>query len=632
MAIYHFTVKPISRLKGRSATASAAYRFGVKIFCQRSGDVHDYTRRSGVESIEMTLPRNAPEWANNRAELWNSVEQHETRKNSTVAREFEVSLPKVLDSTQRRELVRAFATELATRHGIAVDSAIHTPGREGDDRNYHAHILTSTRRLGPDGFGEKVRELDSQIAGPKEIERWRERWADLTNKALERAGQSARVDHRSLVAQRLEALASGDMAKAEALDREPTRHLGPVATDDLRRFNRMKKPELATDRAREHLEIIADNAERQSLLRQVRQLREVREVVEWGIEPEPESHAFELARRWAGKRMERAMRAPEPAPAAEPELEAMRAPAEPELEAMRAPAAEPELERVPEPAVPDLTQEKTHERSPNHPAEHGRAPFTIAKMPRLWACASIYDSERRRRQQRSGIAYDDPASTRIQGSAGKRAGSARKSLLQSSAHVDIRQQKKIRPDGLQQVQVRGSSSTIFSSSSTVSTVVETALDDLERMRPEPEQASVELEAMPEPSAELEAMPEPSAELEAMPEPAVELEAMPEPAVEQGMFATLRAQFRRIISIFGAKPIGDKPAMQVPESAEPALERAIAPPEPAVELEAIRVSAAELGLEPLLTAQAAATRLTGLEAATRRPPVDDDNDNDLGQKM
>ena len=314
MAIYHLSVKPISRSAGRSATASAAYRSGVEIVDERSGEVHDYTRRSGVESIEMTLPSNAPEWANDRSKLWNAVEKSETRKNSTVAREFEVSLPDGLNPTQRRELVREFATELATRHGVAVDAAIHTPGREGDNRNHHAHVLTSTRRLGPDGFGEKARELDSQITGPKEVEHWRERWANLTNKALERAGQEARVDHRSLVAQRIEALALGDLARADVLDREPTRHLGPVPTDDLRQYERKKKPEVQTDRAREHLKIKAENAERQSLLQRLREVGEVvRNRIEWGIEQAGKrfdaitagmENARELAKKWAEKQLE----------------------------------------------------------------------------------------------------------------------------------------------------------------------------------------------------------------------------------------------------------------------------------------------------------------------------------------
>ena len=314
MAIYHLSVKPISRSAGRSATASAAYRSGVEIVDERSGEVHDYTRRSGVESVEITLPSNAPDWAKDRSKLWNAVEKSEIRKNSTVAREFEVSLPDGLNSEQRRQLVREFATELATRHGVAVDAAIHTPGKEGDNRNHHAHVLTSTRRLGPDGFGEKARELDSQITGPKEVEHWRERWGTLTNKALERAGQEARVDHRSLVAQRIEALALGDLARADVLDREPTRHLGPMPTDDLRQYERKKKPEVQTDRAREHLKIKAENAERQSLLQRLREVGEVvRNRIEWGIEQASKrfdaitagmENAREQAKKWAEKQLE----------------------------------------------------------------------------------------------------------------------------------------------------------------------------------------------------------------------------------------------------------------------------------------------------------------------------------------
>jgi hypothetical protein len=78
------------------------------------------------------------------------------------------------------ELVREFAGELVKRRALAVDVSIHEPGKEGDHRNHHAHILCSTRRLGAEGFTEKSRELDDRKSG--EVEKWRTRWAELCNR------------------------------------------------------------------------------------------------------------------------------------------------------------------------------------------------------------------------------------------------------------------------------------------------------------------------------------------------------------------------------------------------------------------------------------------------------------------
>jgi hypothetical protein len=221
VAIYHLSVKTVSRSAGRSATAAAAYRAGVKITDERTGEIHDYTRKGGVESADIVLPDGAPEWAADRVALWNAAEQAETRKNSTVAREFEIALPEELSPAERRLLALDLAREIVERHGCAADVAIHAPGKGGDNRNHHAHILLSTRRLGPGGFTEKTRELDDKKSGPEIVTEWRERWAALTNERLQERGIDARVDHRSL--------------EAQGIDRVPTRHLGPAATGFERR-------------------------------------------------------------------------------------------------------------------------------------------------------------------------------------------------------------------------------------------------------------------------------------------------------------------------------------------------------------------------------------------------------------
>ena len=221
MAIYHLSVKPISRTDGRSATAAAAYRAAIQISDARTGKLHDYRRKQGVVSAVLLVPEVAPKWAHDRSQVWNAAEMAETRKNATVAREFEIALPAELNDLQRQQLAHEFAQELVNQHGCIADVAIHQPSGGGDQRNHHAHILLSTRRLGPEGFTDKTRELDDYSSGPKWVHKWRERYAQLQNRYLQQAGCEVRVDHRSYQNQGVDAL--------------PSCHLGPSATAYERR-------------------------------------------------------------------------------------------------------------------------------------------------------------------------------------------------------------------------------------------------------------------------------------------------------------------------------------------------------------------------------------------------------------
>ena len=243
MASYHLSVKTIKRSAGRSATAAAAYRVGERIECQREGRVHDYTRKQGIEETFILAPKDAPDWATDRSRLWNEVEASETRRNSVTAREWELALPSEISAEDRSQITRDFAQELVSRYGVAVDVAIHSPHREGDQRNHHAHVLTSTRKLEAEGFTAKTRVLDSAKTGGVEIEQMRGLWAELQNRALERAGEVERVDHRSLEAQREAALERGDTLSAEELDRDPELKLGPAANSMERRAKAMAERE-----------------------------------------------------------------------------------------------------------------------------------------------------------------------------------------------------------------------------------------------------------------------------------------------------------------------------------------------------------------------------------------------------
>lgn len=219
MASFHLSVKTVSRSAGRSATAAAAYRAGERIADQRTGLVHDYTRKGGVNLAQIVLPPDAPEWAGDRSKLWNAAESAENRKNSVVAREFEVALPAELPAKWREALALDFARELSQEHKVAADVSVHEPNREGDQRNHHAHILLTTRRLTADGLAGKTRELDDRSTG--KVGQWRERWAELQNERLRDFGRDERVDHRSL--------------KAQGKDRPAEVHLGPKASAMERR-------------------------------------------------------------------------------------------------------------------------------------------------------------------------------------------------------------------------------------------------------------------------------------------------------------------------------------------------------------------------------------------------------------
>jgi ATP-dependent exoDNAse (exonuclease V) alpha subunit len=233
MAIYHLSVKPVSRAGGRSATAAAAYRSAEKIHDQTTNQTFDYTRKRGVEHAEIVLPTEAARrdinWARDRQALWNAAEAAENRSNSRVAREYELALPHELNHSQRVELVRAFSVDIADRYGVAVDFAIHAPHRHGDERNHHAHVLTTTRTIEADGLGKKSEiewsDGNRRKAGlgpaKEEITLIRERWETLTNEYLKEHGIEARIDHRSL--------------EAQGVEREPQSHLGPAVSGMERR-------------------------------------------------------------------------------------------------------------------------------------------------------------------------------------------------------------------------------------------------------------------------------------------------------------------------------------------------------------------------------------------------------------
>ncbi|HGJ5950597.1 TPA: MobQ family relaxase [Streptococcus pneumoniae] len=271
MAIYHLCIKIISRGKGKSAVAASAYRSGEKIKNEYDGIVHDFTRKGGIAHTEILLPQNAPQEFSDRGTLWNSVEKIEKSKNSQLAREIEIALPKELDREKQINLVRDYVKENFVKVGMCADIALHDKG----DGNPHAHILLTMRPLNEDTTwgakskkeyildenGEKVKLKNGNYKTRKintvdwneqdKAEHWRKAWADITNKYLEENSIQEKVDHRSYQRQGIEQI--------------PTIHLGVSATQ-------MEKKGIATDRGNINREIKHQNMILREISRRIKAL------------------------------------------------------------------------------------------------------------------------------------------------------------------------------------------------------------------------------------------------------------------------------------------------------------------------------------------------------------------------
>ena len=271
MAIYHLSIKIISRGKGKSAVAASAYRSGEKIKNEYDGVVHDFTRKGGIAHTEILLPQNAPQEFANRSVLWNSVEKIEKSKNSQLAREIEIALPKKLDREKQIELVREYVKENFVKVGMCADIALH----DKNDGNPHAHILLTMRPLNEDTTwgakskkeyifdenGEKVKLKNGNYKTRKintvdwneqdKAEHWRKAWADITNKYLEENSIQDKGDHRSYQRQGIEQI--------------PTIHLGVSATQ-------MEKKGITTDRGNINREIKHQNKILKEIARRIKTL------------------------------------------------------------------------------------------------------------------------------------------------------------------------------------------------------------------------------------------------------------------------------------------------------------------------------------------------------------------------
>lgn len=256
MASYHLEAKIIGRSDGRSAIAAAAYRAGVALVDQETGQQHDYRRKSGIVETFILTPEAAPDWAADRTALWSAVHAKERRKNSQLAREIVLALPNELPEADAAALLREWVQNECVNLGMIADVAMHSPhpapGRKG---NRHAHVMLTTRSLDASQSDGWAKNKDRTWNDPTILDRWRSSWADAQNAALKAANIADRVDHRSLADQRAEAIKAGDDMLALALDRPPEPRLGRDATGIEKRAARAGITEPVTDRGRRLAEV-----------------------------------------------------------------------------------------------------------------------------------------------------------------------------------------------------------------------------------------------------------------------------------------------------------------------------------------------------------------------------------------
>ena len=274
IAIYHCSIKIVSRGKGKSAVAAAAYRSGEKLTNEWDGLTHDYTKKGGVVHSEILLPAHAPPAFSDRSTLWNSVELSEKSNNAQLAREVEIALPVELSREEQTRLVREYCSSQFVSKGMIADFNLHDTG----GGNPHAHILLTMRPLDERGAwlpkskkeyvldenGEKIRLPSGRYKTRKvdlvdwndreNAEVWRRAWADLANEFLERNDCPERIDHRSYERQGIEQI--------------PTVHVGVSATQ-------MEKKGIVTERGELNRNIKAANR----ILREIRRL--VRGLKDW---------------------------------------------------------------------------------------------------------------------------------------------------------------------------------------------------------------------------------------------------------------------------------------------------------------------------------------------------------------
>ncbi len=282
MAIYHFTVTTGTRKGGQSATKKFDYM-------HRLGD---YEKKG--DRLLFSQSSNMPSWAKADARAyWQAADEHE-RANGRLFKHIEASLPRELTLEQNIALVRKFSAEVTGRENLPFSLTIHAGDgqkelpKDAPLSQPHFDLAISERindgiDRGPDLWFKRVatgkaakpenggaRKTDA-LKSEEWLEHVRRRWAELANEALAEAGHDVRIDHRSLSEQCAEAIAQGDLEKAEELNRLPKGRLPREAVEFETRTG--EKSEIRLLQEQRQTAQMAQIRERRDIIKQLKEVK-----------------------------------------------------------------------------------------------------------------------------------------------------------------------------------------------------------------------------------------------------------------------------------------------------------------------------------------------------------------------
>lgn len=260
----HTHVDIVSRSKGESVIAKAAYNARDKLKDDYYGKTHDYSKKDDLVFSKMFLPEHIPKEFSKREYLWNEVEKIEKSKNSQLARNLLFTLPRELNEEDRIKLISEFIEENFTSKGMIADCNIHNPTASDNEEQPHAHILLTLREIDEQGNwkakskkeyildenGEKIKLKSGNYKSrkvnlndwnePDKAKEWRENFSKKANEYLARNNIDKRIDPRTF----------GEQGREEL----PQVHLGTASFQ-------MEKKGIQTERGNHNRKITAFNLE-----------------------------------------------------------------------------------------------------------------------------------------------------------------------------------------------------------------------------------------------------------------------------------------------------------------------------------------------------------------------------------
>lgn len=271
----HTHVDIVSRSKGHSVLAKAAYNARDKLRDEYYVKVHDYSKKDDLVFSKIFLPEHIPKEFSDREYLWNNVEKIEKSKNSQLARNLLFTLPRELNEQDRIKFISEFIEENFTSKGMIADCNIHNPTASDNEEQPHAHILLTLREIDEQGKwkpksrkeyildenGEKIKLKSGNYKSrkvnlndwnePDKAKEWRENFSKKANEYLEKNNIDKRIDPRTFEEQGREEL--------------PQIHLGTASFQ-------MEKKGIQTERGNHNRKIIALNKEFKKLKEEIAEI------------------------------------------------------------------------------------------------------------------------------------------------------------------------------------------------------------------------------------------------------------------------------------------------------------------------------------------------------------------------